>query len=428
MNDHDDRINIMADSPTLIPAKFKASRKKFADHMADIEVFSFDDMEKLGDFVSGLTDNGVAKGDGYTHFDASLKELKDDMAEGGEQNRASYKAAVKSLKSYLSQHKAVFKARKVALIHGDLGAEALRYHKSHWAASLVKNRTAITKTMDALQPVVRLAVLLQEEGQPRDAAQVKAAWLINSLLETRQNEQDYVVLPALLAVERMRYAEDRFNLSTRVSCDKWAKKLVTAADNALCRVALDITPQAGALICIGGMSGVGKSSVSKELAGDVAATRPSIILRSDAIRKQAWGLKDLRAKLPAEAYRDKANNKKRQAILYSRAKAALKAGFTVILDETHQADWHRKNVEKFAKDMNVDFKAYWLTADEATLKARINARKGDISDADAKILDMQLAEAKKGAAVMWPHVKATGTPQEIAREIRLKGKALAPRI
>jgi hypothetical protein len=62
----------------------------------------------------------------------------------------------------------------------------------------------------------------------------------------------------------------------------------------------------------------------------------------------------------------------------------------------------------------VRFDGFWLTAPRALLEARIAARTGDASDADAAVL--AAAAARDAGPVAWQVLDAAGDPLPAARE------------
>jgi hypothetical protein len=65
----------------------------------------------------------------------------------------------------------------------------------------------------------------------------------------------------------------------------------------------------------------------------------------------------------------------------------------------------------------VAFQGLWLSAPEETLKARVDSRSGDASDATSEIVEGQLSRAPKGE-IAWPRVDAAGTPDEVTARAR----------
>ena len=138
------------------------------------------------------------------------------------------------------------------------------------------------------------------------------------------------------------------------------------------------------LVLIGGLSGAGKST----LAGRLAADSGAVWLRSDAIRKELWGVEPL-TKLPPEAY-SRAFSTKTYDELGNRTVDALNAGLHVVVDMGFIRPTERALFVQYAADCGVVCVGFWLDAAPDVLCARVDARVGDVSDADSAIVNMQL--------------------------------------
>lgn len=140
----------------------------------------------------------------------------------------------------------------------------------------------------------------------------------------------------------------------------------------------------GFMIAIGGLSGSGKST----LAGRLAAETGAVWLRSDSIRKELWGVDPL-TKLPPEAY-SRDFSTKTYDTLASRMEENLRAGRVVIVDMSFAKPVERASFADRAAACGAGFHGIWLDAAPDTLKTRVDARVGDVSDADSTIVTMQL--------------------------------------
>ncbi len=142
------------------------------------------------------------------------------------------------------------------------------------------------------------------------------------------------------------------------------------------------------LFAIGGLSGSGKSRLARLGCGPEQA----IMIRSDATRKR---LARMHAGLDLYGA---AMNKRTYRALFTCAKQALAAGFSVILDATFLRREDRDHVRQLAQTMAVNSRMLWLDVDEKILRRHIRQRiqKGkDVSDADLRVLDMQLAHYRR---------------------------------
>jgi len=142
------------------------------------------------------------------------------------------------------------------------------------------------------------------------------------------------------------------------------------------------------LFAIGGLSGSGKSHLA--LLG--CGVESAIVIRSDATRKR------ISINFPErDLYGDQMGNDTYQA-MFDAAKAALEAGFSVIMDATFLQSDSRQQVYDLAKNTKCPMHFYWLEVAENTLRHRIKKRievNKDISDADLDVLSLQLAKYEK---------------------------------
>lgn len=167
-----------------------------------------------------------------------------------------------------------------------------------------------------------------------------------------------------------------------------------------------LEPTTPRLVAIGGLSGSGKSAVARLIAPDLPGVCGARFLRTDVIRKAG---RDLSEHLGADAY-----SREARAAVYAdldaHARDALGAGASVIADATFQ------DAEARARIMAVGpFAALWLRASPDIRIARVLHRKGDASDADAKIAAAQEEpELEPG----WTVIDAEGTLEEVAASAR----------
>lgn len=175
-----------------------------------------------------------------------------------------------------------------------------------------------------------------------------------------------------------------------------------------------LTPAPAQLVAVGGLSGCGKSVLARALAPITGTAPGAVLLRSDEIRKQLWG-RALTEKLPAEAYSQAAGEKVYDT-MRQRARIALCAGQSVIADAVHARPEERQALEQIAAQERVRFDGLWLEAPEETLTARVDARRGDASDADAGVVRQQ--QNYPLGVIGWHKIAATGTPGETLIQAR----------
>jgi uncharacterized protein len=143
------------------------------------------------------------------------------------------------------------------------------------------------------------------------------------------------------------------------------------------------------LIAVGGLSGTGKSTLARALAPGIGRAPGAIHLRTDEIRKRQAAV-SLDTRLPATAYTAE-RSAHVYATMHETARAALHAGQAVIADAVFARPDDRAAIKAVADATQVPFVGLWLEAPASTLKARLDRRVGDASDADAAVLRRQLA-------------------------------------
>lgn len=147
-------------------------------------------------------------------------------------------------------------------------------------------------------------------------------------------------------------------------------------------------PPAPRLVAIGGYSGSGKSTAAAMVAHAIGPAPGARILSSDRIRKALFGVAP-ETRLPEEAYRPEVS-----VAVYARqceeAARILAAGHGVIADAVFGRPEERDAIEAVAARAGVGFAGFWLEAPERTLVERVEARRGDPSDATASVVRAQL--------------------------------------
>ena len=167
------------------------------------------------------------------------------------------------------------------------------------------------------------------------------------------------------------------------------------------------------LLAIGGVSGSGKSTLAGAMAPSIGRAPGAIVLRTDRIRKQLFGLED-HDRLGPEGYSAEADTRVHE-ILFSRAAGVIAAGHSAVLDATFLDPANRRRAECLAADCGAAFAGVWLQAAPATLQGRVAARQGDASDADAAVLERQLG-ADPGA-VSWARVASGRATEDVVRTV-----------
>lgn len=151
-----------------------------------------------------------------------------------------------------------------------------------------------------------------------------------------------------------------------------------------------IRPAKPQLIITRGMSASGKSTVSQSFLQQLGAIR----IRSDVERKRLFGLKpedDGQAAVGKGIYSPEATRMTYRK-LEELAAQILDAGYSVIVDAVFLHHLEREQFRKLAEIKHTPFVILECIADAETLRQRIVQRKNDVSDADLKVLEMQLSK------------------------------------
>lgn len=142
-------------------------------------------------------------------------------------------------------------------------------------------------------------------------------------------------------------------------------------------------------VVVGGLSGTGKSVLARALAPAIGRAPGAVVLRSDVIRKAMFHAPQ-NQRLDQSAYDPGASLRVYDRLL-DFAATALRAGHSVIADAVYGDDMERKRIEGLARDLGVKLHALWLSAPRDVLVERIVRRRGDASDADLRVLELQIA-------------------------------------
>lgn len=160
------------------------------------------------------------------------------------------------------------------------------------------------------------------------------------------------------------------------------------------------------LIAVGGLSGTGKSTLTRTLAARLGA----VVLRSDVIRKGLWAV-DETERLPIEAYAPEQSSRV-YGEMWKRAAMALGGGSVVILDAAHLREDDRDRAGEVAAEAGVPFAGFWLEVPIDRLKARLDARGTDASDATAAVVEKQVGYEL--GTIRWRRLSADRPSQVVA--------------
>lgn len=125
------------------------------------------------------------------------------------------------------------------------------------------------------------------------------------------------------------------------------------------------------LVVVCGPPGVGKTTVARE----VAARNSAVHLRTDTVRTDILDDPEYTTNESWLVY----------GALLERARAALDAGNSAVLDGTFRRTVHRDRAATLAAKHDASLQLVRVTCEEATVRDRMAAREDDASDADFEI-------------------------------------------
>ena len=238
---------------------------------------------------------------------------------------------------------------------------------------------------DVISEIAFLIMDLDDRGQAALAAR-----FLNGYLERSGDYgglrvlRFYLVYRALVRamVDAIRLGQQGITASERVEVEQEAHAYLLLAQGYT-------QGRRPCLILTRGISGTGKTTLSQPLLERLGAIR----IRSDVERKRMHGL---RAEQQGTAdYAQGIYSAESTQLTYARlaelATGILQAAYSVIVDATFAQAEQRAMFYALAQKLGVVCVVLEFTASAATLRKRIEARKGDASDADLDILQQQLS-------------------------------------
>ena len=173
-----------------------------------------------------------------------------------------------------------------------------------------------------------------------------------------------------------------------------------------------LAPPPAMLVAVGGPSGTGKSTLAFGLAPGIGACPGAIVVRADTVRKFLFDVPET-TRLRDAAYTSEWHARTYDAV-FERARRTLAAGHACIVDGVNGRPKDRDALRRLADATGVSFTGLWLDAPADVLRARVEGRHGDASDADATILEHQLEQGF--GKVDWVRLGASGPPDEVLAE------------
>lgn len=393
----------LAQEGTLTPALLTALVDEIKTFHADAEVIGRDSVAR----------NNLARG-GASGTQATVSENDQDIAarpdlfptEAARQLSEASAAAIKALTPLLEKR---WDGGLVRRCHGDLHLRNI---------CLVDGRPTLFDAIEfndaiaCIDVFYDLAFLLMDLDHR--GLRAEANLVLNRYL---QDSDDLVVLATLPLFLSMR-ATVRAKVAataerTQSDATKRAALRTEAADYFAAAQAY-LSPLPARLVAVGGFSGSGKSTLARRIAPTLGAAPGAVILRSDTARKALFGVDELKP-LPEKAYRPKISAKVYRSLL-ERARIALQAGHSVVLDAVYAKPAERDAAEAMARELEVPFAGFWLEGQIGLLAHRTTTRRGDASDATPEVVRRQ-AGSDLGT-LTWHRLDAAQAPDQVAAAAR----------
>ena len=254
--------------------------------------------------------------------------------------------------------------------------------------------------IDVAYDLAFLVMDLHRRGLSEFAALLLARWLAAT--------GDYEALPLLPVMLSMR-AAIRSHIAGVLGKAEEARAYLERAEAYL-------DPAPPRLVAVGGLSGTGKSHLSRKLAPLLGAAPGAVVLRTDVIRKHLMGVPP-ETRLPPEAYAESVTDQV-YGTLYDQAEQVLRSGFAAIVDAVSAQPAQRRALADLAERAGVPFDGLWLVAEADDLRRRITERRNNASDATVAVLDRQF-DYDLGA-MEWTIIDSSGDKErtvELARGV-----------
>ncbi|AKH42971.1 hypothetical protein FHS61_003121 [Altererythrobacter atlanticus] len=265
-------------------------------------------------------------------------------------------------------------------------------------------------TTDVLYDAAFLVMDMWERGLRR-----QASLLFNRYCDMSGESEGVATLPPFLSMRAAIRAHVNASAAAQMDDAEKARGKRTQAGEYLAAALTFLDQPLPRLVVVGGFSGTGKSSLAGKLAPEIGGAPGARWLRTDVLRKRMAGVS------PEESLSPDAYTQERSDKVYMRlmdeARAMLSAGRSVVVDGVFARYAERSRMEELARQAGVPFTGLWLEAPPEVLKQRVSGRVGDASDADAAVVDLQIAR-DPGDLSDWRRVDAAPAPDAVLAAAR----------
>lgn len=372
-------------------------------------------VDRLADGIAAFHADAEVRADagGYAGLARVARENARDLAAAsGAVPAATARALEEATRAALEAGQPLLELRReagwVRRCHGDLHlANIALWREEPTLFDCIEFNEAIG-TVDVLYDLAFLLMDFDRHGRRDLANRVFNRWLVEPA-----HLPALSLLPLMLSLRAAVRAKVAALGLEAVATEKRPALAAEARDYAE-RALAYLAPPPPCLVAVGGLSGSGKSTLAAALAPLLGAAPGALLVRSDVLRKRLFGVKP-EERLPAEAYAP-AWHERVAAAMMDEAAAALAAGHSAVLDAVHGQPRSQAAIAALAESQQVPFAGFWLSAPEAVLVARVEARRGDASDATAEVVRRQLAGGEPETD--WHRLDATGDMAAILQAAR----------
>jgi uncharacterized protein len=375
-------------------------------------------MERLGQVVAKYHENTLSS-DRISSFGevAQVRQAIDENYQqtkkyiGHPQTQAQYAETKKYTDNFFTGRSQLFKSRiennKIRECHGDLHLRNICLWNDKILLFDCIEFNEPFRFVDVMYDVAFTVMDLQARQRP-DFGNA----FLNTYAEQTGDWEGLQVLPLYLSRQAYVRAKVTSFLLDDPGIPEAAKVEAAATASGYYKLAWEYTkPRQGKLILMSGLSGAGKSTTARLLARKLDA----IHLRSDAVRKHL-GKIPLSERGSEELYTPEMTQKTYDRLLQLGVMLADQ-GFTVILDAKYDRAALRTNAIDLADFQQLPLQIMHCTAPVEVLRDRLAARKGDIADATADLLESQIANTEDFTSTEQPYVQTLDTTKPIEPQL-----------
>jgi aminoglycoside phosphotransferase family enzyme/predicted kinase len=169
-----------------------------------------------------------------------------------------------------------------------------------------------------------------------------------------------------------------------------------------------VQPGTGAIVAIGGLSGAGKTTLSRRVAARIGQPPGALLLRAEAARKRLFGVADDARQQPAY---NPSVARSIYRLIAREAHDVARAGYVAIVDATLGLDEWRLDIRRSADRAGVPLVGVWLDAPVDVLERRVRESRGEAGEAALRVLRQQRQASV--APADWTRIDATLEPDDV---------------